>query len=37
MDLFAKQQLKVFLTCDLVGIRSVWNEGDSESGIALRE
>ena len=37
MDSLAEQQLKVFLTCNPVGIRNMWNKGDTESGVALQE
>lgn len=37
MRSLAEQQLQVFLTCDLVGDRSMWNEGDRELGTALQE
>lgn len=37
MHSLAEQQSRVFLTCDLVGDRSMWNEGDRQSGTALQE
>lgn len=37
MDSLDEQPLKVFLTSELVGIRSMRNEGGGELGIALQE